>query len=68
MNGFGNFETSALGKESTSVFGDLPQEMLDRRGMEIVVLLCGGDKSSQSKDIQIAKMLVQQDEEGSDGA
>ena len=39
-----------------------------RRGMEIVVLLCGGDKSSQSKDIQMAKMLAQQDKEGSDGA
>jgi putative addiction module killer protein len=38
------------------------------RGMEIVVLLCGGDKSSQSKDIQMAKILAQQDKEGSDGA
>jgi len=36
MNGFGNFETSALGKESTSVFGDLPQEMLDRRDPSVV--------------------------------
>ena len=38
------------------------------RGMEIVVLLCGGDKSSQSKDIKTAKMLALQDEEGSNGA
>ena len=39
-----------------------------RRGIEIVVLLCGGDKSSQSKDIKTARMLALQDKEGSDGA
>ena len=29
-----------------------------RRGVEIIVLLCGGDKSSQSKDIEAAKKLA----------
>lgn len=29
-----------------------------RRGEEIVVLLCGGDKSSQAKDIKTAKRLA----------
>lgn len=29
-----------------------------RRGDELVLLLCGGGKSSQSRDIQIAKRLV----------
>lgn len=29
-----------------------------RRGDELVLLLCGGDKSSQSRDIQLAKRLV----------
>ena len=31
-----------------------------RRGAEIVVLLCGGDKSSQSADIAHAKRLAQE--------
>ena len=29
-----------------------------RRGEELIVLLCGGDKSSQSKDIATAKQLA----------
>ncbi|MDR0642079.1 MAG: type II toxin-antitoxin system RelE/ParE family toxin [Treponema sp.] len=30
-----------------------------RRGQEIVVLLCGGDKSTQSRDIETAKQIAQ---------
>jgi len=30
------------------------------RGLEIVVLLCGGDKSSQQKDIEKAKVLAKE--------
>ncbi len=30
------------------------------RGLEIVVLLCGGDKSSQQKDIEKAKQLAKE--------
>lgn len=30
-----------------------------RRGDVLIILLCGGDKSSQDKDIQIAKKLAQ---------
>jgi putative addiction module killer protein len=29
-----------------------------RRGEQIVVLLCGGDKSSQSRDIAFAKQMA----------
>jgi putative addiction module killer protein len=29
-----------------------------RRGEVVVVLLCGGDKSSQSRDIELAKKLA----------
>lgn len=29
-----------------------------RRGLEVVVLLCGGDKSTQAQDIAAAKELV----------
>lgn len=37
-----------------------------RRGEEIVLLLCGGDKSSQDRDIKTAKLLASQwdDENG----
>lgn len=31
-----------------------------RRGDELIILLCGGDKSSQSADIAAAKQLAHQ--------
>lgn len=31
-----------------------------QRGNELVLLLCGGDKSSQARDIEAAKMLASQ--------
>ena len=31
-----------------------------QRGNELVLLLCGGDKSSQARDIETAKMLASQ--------
>lgn len=30
-----------------------------QRGMQVVVMLCGGDKSSQSRDIEQAKIIAQ---------
>ena len=39
-----------------------------RRGLEVILLLCGGDKNSQSKDINLAKRLAREYREGMDGA
>jgi putative addiction module killer protein len=35
-----------------------------KRGEQIVILLCGGDKSSQSRDIKAAKRLAEQWSDG----
>jgi putative addiction module killer protein len=34
------------------------------RGLEIVVLLCGGDKSTQDRDIERAKEMAKEDKDG----
>ena len=34
-----------------------------RRGSDVVILLCGGDKGSQRRDIERAKMMAQELEE-----
>lgn len=31
-----------------------------RRGLEVVILLCGGDKSTQAKDIKAARKLAEE--------
>ena len=36
-----------------------------RRGLTLILLLCGGDKSTQAKDIRIAKALAAEVEPGS---
>lgn len=33
---------------------------LTHRGTEIVILLCGGDKTTQQKDIALAKQIASQ--------
>jgi putative addiction module killer protein len=39
-----------------------------RRGKALVVLLCGGDKSTQVKDIEAAKAMAKQLKRENDGA
>lgn len=39
-----------------------------RRGQQLILLLCGGDKSTQASDIREAKKLAASDEEYDDGA
>jgi putative addiction module killer protein len=41
-------------------FGPGYRVYFKRTGREIVVLLCGGDKSTQGKDIRRAKVLASQ--------
>lgn len=38
-----------------------------QRGMQVVVMLCGGDKSSQARDIEQAKRIAQEWEEQNHG-
>ena len=35
-----------------------------RRGPVVVILLCGGDKGTQSRDIATAKELAKEDDDG----
>lgn len=37
---------------------------LARRGNELIILLCGGDKGSQSADIDRAKQLAKENDDG----
>ena len=60
----GNFgDTQPVGEgisELRFFFGAGYRVYYCKHGLEIVLLLVGGDKSTQSKDIQLAKQLAQQ--------
>jgi putative addiction module killer protein len=45
-------------------FGHAYRIYFTQRGRQIVLLLCGGDKSSQNADIRKAEILAEQETEG----
>lgn len=45
--------------KQTEEFRKWRVQLNDARGSAIIVLLCGGDKSTQQRDIQTAKRLAQ---------
>ncbi|MEZ5668986.1 MAG: type II toxin-antitoxin system RelE/ParE family toxin [Alphaproteobacteria bacterium] len=64
---FGDVEAVGDGVEELRIHaGPGYRVYLTRRGRTLVVLLCGGDKGSQARDIARAKKLARQLEE--DGA
>jgi putative addiction module killer protein len=66
---FGNFgDVKPVGDGVSELrldFGPGYRVYFVRRGAALVILLCGGDKASQSRDIECAKDLAQQLEDDS---
>jgi putative addiction module killer protein len=56
---FGDVETIGDGILEAKIKGHGPGHRFyyAREGMQVILLLCGGDKSSQAKDISLAKEL-----------
>ena len=58
---FGDCESVGEGVSELRVhFGPGYRVYLSRRGADVVVLLCGGDKGSQARDIRAAQALAKE--------
>jgi len=61
MGNFGDVAPVGQGVSEMRIFyGSGYRVYFVQRGSVVVILLCGGDKSSQNSDINKAKKLVQQ--------
>lgn len=66
LGNFGDVEPVGEGVSELRVnYGPGYRVYFKRRGETIVLLLCGGDKSSQSRDIKLAKAMAKEDDNGS---
>jgi len=45
---------------TTETFDSWLRRLRDKQGVEVVILLCGGDKKSQQKDIGRAKLMAKE--------
>ena len=55
---YANYDSNVVEIIKSSTFDALLCGLRDRKGVAFVVLLCGGDKSTQDADIKAAKRIA----------